>query len=242
MGEPNCNWQDDEKIQLCDSWARVTVCPIIGKCITSSKLWDKIFVDYVENWRRPPTSRSAQACQSQFRTLKKELKDWHNAQVKARRNIASDTNLMDEMNQAQTNYMKKHPKKFDKWACWEKVKHHPSFVDTPSNARPLVSYSTPSIDVGNESPIDLEDDIVLETPSSFMPRTMGQKRAKEAMRKGKKAQDAAETFGMARVGGSRRLTTTDGVDGSATTVYYWSGNKGSLRRSMVRLSFLGWRC
>ena len=73
------------------------VCPITGKSITSSRLWEKIFADYVENWQGPPTSRTPQGCASQFRGLKKELKDWHNAQVKARNNVESGTNLMDEV-------------------------------------------------------------------------------------------------------------------------------------------------
>ncbi|KAL6135853.1 hypothetical protein ACLB2K_068078 [Fragaria x ananassa] len=159
MGESNCNWQEDEKIQLCDSWARVTVCPITGKSISLSKLWERVFADYVENWRGPPTNRSPSALQSQFRHLKKMLKDWHNAQLQSRNNIASGCNMMNQMNQAQSIYMKHHPKEFDKWACWEK-----------------------------------DDDEVMETPPSSLPRPMGQKRAKEAMRKGKKVQDVASSL------------------------------------------------
>ncbi|XP_050379646.1 uncharacterized protein LOC126796990 [Argentina anserina] len=134
--------------------------------------------------------------QSQFRTLKKLLKDWHNAQIKARNNIASGTNMMDEMNQAHSNYMKNHPKKFNKWECWDKVKHHPYLIDPPFNPQPMEFYSTPNASE-NDSPIDLEDDIVLETPSSSIPRPIGQKRAKEAMRKGKKVQDAIESMALA---------------------------------------------
>ena len=97
MGESNCNWQEDEKIQLCDSWARVTVCPITGKSISLSKLWERVFADYVENWCGPPTNRSPSALQSQFRHLKKMLKDWHNAQLQSRNNIASGHNMMDQV-------------------------------------------------------------------------------------------------------------------------------------------------
>lgn len=96
------------------------------------------------------------------------------------------------MNQAQSLYMKNHPKKFDKWACWEKVKHHPTFVDIPSNSQP----PPPPTDTESESPIDLDDDIVVETPATSMPRPMGQKRAKEAMRKGKKDKDVAESMAL----------------------------------------------
>lgn len=99
------------------------------------------------------------------------------------------------MNQAQSIYMKHHPKEFDKWACWEKVKHHPYFVDPPSKERAPESFST-HIASENESPIDLDDDEVMETPPSSLPRPMGQKRAKEAMRKGKKVQDVASSLAL----------------------------------------------
>ena len=82
---------------MCDSWARVTVCPIIGKWMTLSKLWEKVFADYVENWRGPPTCGTPVALQSQFRNLKKLLKDWHNAQIKSRDNITSGTNMMNQV-------------------------------------------------------------------------------------------------------------------------------------------------
>ncbi|XP_040370639.1 uncharacterized protein LOC121051704 [Rosa chinensis] len=97
----------------------------------------------------------------------------------SRNRIDSGTNKMDEMNQTQGIFMKKYPKKFDKFECWEKVKYHPYFVDPPSNPQPPASYSTNTASE-NESPIELDDDIVSETPSSSMPRPMGQKRAKEA--------------------------------------------------------------
>ncbi|XP_040372061.1 uncharacterized protein LOC121052112 [Rosa chinensis] len=196
MGDSGTNWSTDEQIQLCDSWARKTVCPITDKHITSSKLWEKVHADYVQNWQGPPTSRTPQALQSQFRTLKRILKDWHNAQMTSRNRIMSGTNKMDEENQTHDIFMKKHPKMFDKFECWEKVKYHPYFVDPPSNSQPPASYSTTSVSE-NESPIDLDDEIVLETPSSSMPRPMGQKRAKEAKKKGKKAQDAAESMALA---------------------------------------------
>ncbi|PRQ58743.1 putative post-transcriptional gene silencing PAZ-Argonaute family [Rosa chinensis] len=98
-----------------------------------------------------------------------------------------------EMNQTQGIFMKKYPKKFNKFECWEKVKYHPYFVDPQSNPQPSASYSTATASE-NESPIELDDDIISETPSSSMPRPMGQKRAKEAKKKGKKAQDAAESM------------------------------------------------
>lgn len=97
MGEAFSNWQYKEEIQLCDSWARMTVCPITGKQISLSRLWEKFFADYVQHWDGPPTSRSPQALQSHFRNLKTMLKVWHNVQMTSRNRIASGTNRMDEV-------------------------------------------------------------------------------------------------------------------------------------------------
>ncbi|XP_062011184.1 uncharacterized protein LOC133727798 [Rosa rugosa] len=110
MGDSGTNWSTEEQIQLCDSWARKTVCPITGKQITSSKLWEKVHADYVQYWQDPPISRTPQALQSQFRMLKKILKDWHNAQMTSHNRIHSGTNKMDEMNQTQGIFMKNIPR------------------------------------------------------------------------------------------------------------------------------------
>lgn len=102
--------------------------------------------------------------------------------------------------------MKKYKKQFVKYLCWEKVKHHPYFVDPPC---PPPSYSTPTSNstptpyspspnsFQNESPIDLDDEVVLETPTSSISRPIGIKKAKEVKRKGKKTQDATESMALA---------------------------------------------
>ena len=76
-----------------------------------------------------------------------------------------------------------------------KLSHHPSFVDPPTKERAPKSHSTP-IASESESPIDLEEDEVMETPPTSLPRPMGQKRVKEAMRKGKKVQDVASSLAL----------------------------------------------
>ena len=84
-------------------------------------------------------------------------------------------------------------KQFDHAACWEAVKDHPTFKDPPTPPVAPFIYSTTS-GSQTESPIDLDEEIVLETPPSSVGRPMGQKAAKEARSKGKKKDDVGESM------------------------------------------------
>ena len=84
-------------------------------------------------------------------------------------------------------------KQFDHAACWEAVKDHPTFKDPPT---PLVApfiYSTAS-GSQTESPINLNEEIVFEMPSSSVGKPIGQKAAKKARSKGKKKDNVCESM------------------------------------------------
>ena len=50
MGEAGTTWTKEEEIQLCESWAAVTVNPITGNEQTVQRLWHKVREHYIENW------------------------------------------------------------------------------------------------------------------------------------------------------------------------------------------------
>ena len=99
-------------------------------------------------------------------------------------------------------------KQFDHAACWEAVKDHPTFRDPPTPPVAPFIYSTAS-GSQTESPINLEDEVVLEMPPSSVGRPMGQKAAKEAKRKGKQKDEVSESMVQAllSITESNKITT-----------------------------------
>ncbi|KAL6197198.1 hypothetical protein ACLB2K_032810 [Fragaria x ananassa] len=178
------NWHPCEEIQLCRSWVRFTTCTITGNRQSSNKLWEKIHGDFKANWEgNPDDCRSQQGLQSHWRNLKATLKVWHESLQKAAHNRRS----------AQANYADKSKgKEFDKQACWEEVKQHRSFMDPPRTP-PRPTFDSEETD----SPTNLDEEEVLETPPSPSARPPGIKASKEAIRKGKKKQEKDDRVAIA---------------------------------------------
>ncbi|XP_004288849.1 PREDICTED: uncharacterized protein LOC101312677 [Fragaria vesca subsp. vesca] len=194
MGETGSSWTTKEEVQLCESWATVTVCPITGNQQTLTRLWQKVHEHYVENWMGATPVRPPGALQSHFKPLKRLLKVWHNAKNQVGHHRPNGTNQLDEEHQINLEYLRVMKKQFEHKECWEAVKEHPYFRDALQPPVTPFVYSTAN-GPQTESPINLDDEeIVLETPPNSVGRPMGQKAAKEARRKGKKKEDVGESM------------------------------------------------
>ncbi|XP_004305850.1 PREDICTED: uncharacterized protein LOC101296597 [Fragaria vesca subsp. vesca] len=179
MGESDTRTKEEE-VQLCESWAAVTVCPITANHQTLLRMWLKVHEHYIENWMGSTPVRPLGALQAHFKPLKKIVKEWHNAKIQSERQI----NL---------KFIRVTKKQFDHHECWEVVKDHPSFRNAPTPPVAPFVYSMAS-GSQTESPIDLDEEVVLETPPSSVGRPMGQKAAKEARRKVKNKEDVGESM------------------------------------------------
>ncbi|KAL6205900.1 hypothetical protein ACLB2K_023152 [Fragaria x ananassa] len=112
---------------------------------------------------------------------------------------------MDEYVQAQANYAyKSKGKEFDKQACWEEVKQHRSFMDPPRTP-PRSTFDSEETD----SPTNLDEEEVLETPPSPSARPPRIKASKEAIRKGKKKQEKDDRVAIAIESLARSTAATE---------------------------------
>lgn len=81
MGDLGTTWQIYEEVELCESWACITICacPITSKYQTITRLWQKVQDDNAKiGWVIFPKIQSFQSRQSYFSNLKNVLKDLHN--------------------------------------------------------------------------------------------------------------------------------------------------------------------
>ncbi|KAL6199467.1 hypothetical protein ACLB2K_029251 [Fragaria x ananassa] len=107
--------------------------------------------------------------------------------------LASSHLLYTHVHQVNLEFIRVIKKQFDHKNCCEAVKDHPTFRDAPTPPVAPFDYSIAS-GSQTESPINLDEDVLLETPPSSIRRPMRQKAAKEARRKGKNKDDVGESM------------------------------------------------
>ncbi|KAL9669766.1 hypothetical protein QQ045_007315 [Rhodiola kirilowii] len=95
------NWSTSEDVQLCISYYRQSDDPISGSRQKVDKLWEKIHIDFQQNWVRGDhevrtIERSQATLASRFAKLKPILVFWGSCISYARRNPESGCNLQDE--------------------------------------------------------------------------------------------------------------------------------------------------
>ncbi|CAM8909380.1 unnamed protein product [Rhodiola kirilowii] len=194
------NWSNSEDVQLCISYCRQSVDPITGRWQKVDKLWEKIHIDFQQNWVRGEhevrtIERSQAALASRFAKLKPILVFWGSCLSYARRNSESGCNLQDELRKAQTMYVAKKKKTFTHFECWEQVKEHQPFTTVETNTPPAYLYEAnpvfEELHTSEALPNPSIEEQVFTTPESnpVSPsspiRPLGVKAAKEARRKGK---------------------------------------------------------
>nr|XP_011464550.1 PREDICTED: uncharacterized protein LOC105351553 [Fragaria vesca subsp. vesca] len=185
------NWHPCEEIQLCRSWVRFTTCTITGNRQSSNKLWEKIHGDFKANWEgNPDDCQSQQGLQSHWRNLKATLKVWHESLQKAAHNRRSGENLMDELKLIMPTKVK------GKSLINKHVGRKLSNIGLSwIHQEPLLRPTFDSKET--DSPTNLDEEEVLETPPSPSARPQGIKASKEAIRKGKKKQEKDDRVAIA---------------------------------------------
>ncbi|KAL6279195.1 hypothetical protein ACE6H2_016076 [Prunus campanulata] len=169
--EAGGSWTTVEDIVLCESWVKVSHCPITGNEMKFSHMWRKIHEEFAA---RSGSTWTEMALQSRWKILNKELGKWRDALTKARDNMRSGQNLTDEIIQAQMWFgaTGQGKKSFQSHQCWEIVKNCSRFKiictvpEVVLNETPLHDSST------TDSPMDQD------SPLPRAPRPIGRKAAK----------------------------------------------------------------